>query len=65
MRNAHASGKPLFVALGYEALNRANVPDGFELLDDPAVFAEDSKRDGLEAQFTYRILRSTERAPAR
>jgi Dolichyl-phosphate-mannose-protein mannosyltransferase len=65
IHDAQAAGKPLFVALGYEALNRANVPDGFELLDDPAVFTEDSKRDGLEGQFTYRILRSTERAPAR
>lgn len=49
--------RPLLLALGYEGLNRANMPDGFRLMDDPALFEKISTRHGIEPEFTFHLLR--------
>lgn len=54
---ARSTNRPLLVALGYEALNRLNLPEGFRLLDDPALFERISVRHGLEPEFTFHLLR--------
>ncbi len=54
---ARRENRPLLVALGYEGLNRMNLPDGFKLLDDPVLFEKISTRHGLEPEFTFHLLR--------
>lgn len=54
---ARRENRPLLVALGYEGINRLNLPDGFKLLDDPALFEKISTRHGLEPEFTFHLLR--------
>jgi len=54
---ARRENRPLLVALGYEELNRLNLPDGFRLLDDPALFEKISTRHGIEPEFTFHLLR--------
>ena len=54
---ARREKRPLLVALGYEELNRLNLPDGFRLLDDPALFERISTRHGIEPEFTFHLLR--------
>jgi hypothetical protein len=54
---ARREQRPLLVALGYEGLNRLNMPDGFRLLDDPALFEKLSTRHGIEPEFTFHLLR--------
>lgn len=58
LAEAKAAGHPLCVAIGYEELNRAGLPEGFALLDNPATFAEISRLPGVEPQFTFRVLKS-------
>ena len=53
---ARRGNRPLFVALGYEALNRLNLPDGFALLDDPALFERIGTWHGIEPEFTFHLL---------
>jgi hypothetical protein len=54
---ARLENRPLLVALGYEGINRLNLPDGFKLLDNPALFEKISTRHGLEPEFTFHLLR--------
>ena len=54
---ARAAGRPLFVATGYEELNRLALPAGFTLLDDASHASVIWSRHGLEPQFAYRIRR--------
>ncbi len=51
--------EPLFVALGYEGLNRERLPDGFTLLDDPRLFQQTAAFPGIDPLFYFRILRYT------
>ncbi len=55
VETAHAAGRPLLVATGYEDLNRLALPAGFRRLDDPAQCAVAWSQSGLEPQFAYRI----------
>jgi hypothetical protein len=64
MHEASARGVPLYVVHGYEAFNRHAHPEGFELLDDPALFEEVERLYGIEGQFRHRILRWSGRLPA-
>jgi hypothetical protein len=54
---ARRENRPLVLALGYEALNRLNLPDGFRLLDDPTLFEKMSTFHGIEPEFTFHVLR--------
>lgn len=54
---ARRENRPLLVALGYEGLNRLNLPGAFHLLDDPALFERFSTRHGIEPEFTFDLLR--------
>lgn len=54
---ARREHRPLLVALGYEQLNRLNLPDGFSLLDNPSLFEHLSSRHGIEPEFTFHLLR--------
>ena len=60
---ARLENRPLLVALGYEGINRLNLPDGFKLLDDPALFEKISTRHGLEPEFTFNLLRLKSAVP--
>ena len=60
---ARRDQRPLLVALGYEALNRLNQPEGFPHLDDPALVEKISTRHGIEPEFTFHLLRLKPRAP--
>ncbi len=53
---ARRENRPLYVALGYEGLNRQNQPEGFTLLDDPTLFERLSVRHGIEPEFTFQLL---------
>ncbi|MDB6069512.1 MAG: hypothetical protein JWL81_683, partial [Verrucomicrobiales bacterium] len=53
---ARKEDRPLIVALGYEGLNRLNQPEGFALLDDPALFQKISTRHGIEPEFTFHLF---------
>jgi hypothetical protein len=57
LEKARAAGRPLFVATGYEALNRLALPQGFTLLDDASHASVIWSAHGLEPQFAYRIWR--------
>lgn len=56
---ARSARKGLLVTYGYPALNRAGIPDGFEWLDDPAIFQPVGTWQGIEPDFEFRILRWT------
>jgi hypothetical protein len=58
---ARSRGMGLVVAFGFSAFNRAEVPDGFEWLDDPGRFEQIATRRGIEPEFYFRILRWTGR----
>ena len=60
---ARRENRPLILAMGYEGLNRLNLPDGFRLLDDPALFEKISTRHGLEPEFTFHLFRLKPPAP--
>ncbi len=55
---ALATGRPVFVAVGYDELNREKMPDGYALLDDRSRFEEVAVFHGIEPDFTFRVLRS-------
>ena len=55
---ALATGKTVYVAVGYNDLNRQKMPDGFVLLDDRRRFEEIAVFHGIEPDFTFRVLRS-------
>ena len=54
---ARRENRPLLVSLGYEGLNRRDLPEGFQLLDDPSLFERVSVRHGIEPEFTFHLLR--------
>ncbi len=60
---ARGEDRPLYVAYGYEALNRLNQPDGFPILDNPALFEKISTRHGIEPEFTFHLLRLKDAVP--
>ena len=62
-QEAHDRHQPLYIAAGYEELNRLRLPAGFAILDDPAQWSRIWTHDGLEPQFTYTVWR-TPAAPA-
>jgi hypothetical protein len=54
---ARTEKRGLFVISGYQGYNRAMLPDGFPLLDDPSVFEEVAGFPGIEPDFFFRVLR--------
>ena len=58
-RRATRDNLPLYVFYGQEGMNRRRGPDGWALLDDPALFEEEARFSGIEARFLYRVLRYT------
>ena len=60
---ARRENRPLFVALGYKELNRLNLPEGFDLLKDAALFEQIGERHGLEPEFTFHLLQLKAPAP--
>lgn len=56
INQARQEGRPLLLALGYEELNRINLPDGFRLLDDPALFRKTGTWHGIEPEFTFHLF---------
>jgi hypothetical protein len=63
-QEAQAQHQPLFIAAGYEELNRLRLPAGFALLDDTAQWSRVWSHDGLEPQFTYTVWRTPASPPA-
>lgn len=57
MRKADAFGKPLYVVYGLQSFNRATVPDGFILLDDPRLFSKIRRFQGDDPRHTFFLLR--------
>jgi hypothetical protein len=62
-QEAQAQHQPLFIAAGYEELNRLRLPAGFALLDDTAQWSRVWSHDGLEPQFTYTVWRTPASPP--
>lgn len=56
LRTSQADHHKLHLVLGYEAFNRARLPDGFKLIDNPAMFREIARFNGIEPDFSFRIL---------
>jgi hypothetical protein len=56
---ARAEERPLYVVYGHPGHNRTRFGDGFRYLDDPALFQELGRFDGVEPRFTFRVLRYT------
>lgn len=54
---ARRENRPLILAMGYEGLNRQNLPEGFPLLDDPDLFERLGVLHGIEPEFTFQVLR--------
>jgi hypothetical protein len=57
-QEAHNRHQPLYIAAGYEELNRLRLPAGFAMLDDASQWSRVWTHDGLEPQFTYTVWRS-------
>lgn len=53
---AKAENRFLLVMQGHSVHNRALIPDGFTLLDDPAVFTEVKTFIGIEPEFYFRVF---------
>jgi len=51
------SNHELYLFYGYEGFNRATLPDGFGLIDDPDEFEEVAAFPGIEPDFYFRIFR--------
>jgi len=56
INQARQENRPLLLALGYEELNRLNLPDGFRLIDDPALFRKTGTWHGIEPEFTFHLF---------
>ena len=56
------TNSPLYVFYGYPAFNRAALPEGFELLDNPKLFEEVAAFRGIEPEFYFRVLKSIQQA---
>jgi hypothetical protein len=54
---AKAEGIPLYVVYGLQSFNRATVPDGFTLLDDPRFFSMIRRFQGNDPRHTFFLLR--------
>ncbi len=63
-QEAHDRHQPLYIAAGYEELNRLRLPAGFAMLDDAAQWSRVWTHDGLEPQFTYTVWRTPAAPPA-
>jgi hypothetical protein len=57
MRQADAYGRPLYVVYGLQSFNRATLPDGFTLLDDPRFFSKIRRFQGNDPRHTFFLLR--------
>jgi hypothetical protein len=55
--------KPLYIFYGYPQLNRRRRADAFEYLDDPRLFTQAARFDGISRPFIYRVLRYTGAPP--
>ncbi len=56
-QRARQSGKTLYVFYGYRGQNTAKRPGGIARLEDPQRYLPEAVFQGIEPQFTYRILR--------
>ncbi len=54
---ARAANRPLHLVIGHINFNRARIPTGFPVFEDPARFTEVARFDGIEAELHYRIYR--------
>jgi hypothetical protein len=57
MAQARAGQRQLLVIQGHTGHNRGLIPDGFQLLDDPAMFREVKAFAGIDPEFYYRVYR--------
>lgn len=57
LQKAKTSTRPLYLFYGYDAFNRANKPDAWETLDNPALFSKIADFSGIEAAFHYQVFR--------
>ena len=53
--DARAAGLPLHLVVGHLGFNHAIVPSGFAVIEDPAIFTEVARFEGIEAELHYRI----------
>ena len=53
--------RPAWLVRGYDSFDRQQVPEGFELIDDPQWFEFVTDFDGIEVSFQYRVYRAIER----
>ncbi len=54
---ARSAQRGLLVIQGHSVHNRGSIPDGFTLLDDPALFTEEAAFAGIEPEFYFRVFR--------
>jgi hypothetical protein len=57
-KRAQAEQRPLYVTYGYDNFNRSMLGDGFKTLDDRTQFDILKFFDGIEPEFTFRVLRA-------
>ncbi len=55
---ARAAGRAAFLVVGHFQFNRALLPSGFRMIDDPLQFEEVARFDGVESEFHYRIFKA-------
>ncbi len=58
---ARTDGRPLHLVVGHLGFNRALIPSGFPVFEDPAMFTEAARFDGVEAELHYRIYKLNDR----
>lgn len=57
IEQARAAGRPLHLVIGHINFNRALLPSGFPVFEDPQRFTEAARFDGIEAELHYRVYR--------
>ena len=57
VEKARRENRPLLVAWGYDGVTRANMPEGFGLLDDPAVFEHVKEWGAIEPLMGFQLAR--------
>ena len=56
--SAAAAGETLFVVVGHISFNRALLPSGFAVIENPEWFTEVARFDGIESEHHYRVYRA-------
>jgi hypothetical protein len=58
VNRAKSESRPFYLVQGYNAFNRARLPGGFEIMDDPSRFETVATFPGIESDFWFRVQRA-------